>query len=120
TRSSTSRPSSSSGKGNPRHAALADSRPCPHTAAGMRWVVLSMVATLAIARGVSADEPALQALAVVNVGADQGVFVEAEDGRVLASVVADRAVHPASVTKVATTLALLERLGPDHRFETRV
>ena len=85
----------------------------------MRWVVV-MVASLAVARAVPADQAALQALAVANVGAGQGVFVEADDGTVLASVLADRAVHPASVTKVATTLALLERLGPDHRFETRV
>jgi D-alanyl-D-alanine carboxypeptidase/D-alanyl-D-alanine-endopeptidase (penicillin-binding protein 4) len=48
------------------------------------------------------------------------VFVRAEDGTVLAAQVEDRAVHPASVTKVATTLALLERLGPEYRFETRV
>ncbi|MBK7951675.1 MAG: D-alanyl-D-alanine carboxypeptidase, partial [Deltaproteobacteria bacterium] len=30
-----------------------------------------------------------------------------------------RAVHPASVSKIPTTLALLRKLGPDHRFETR-
>src|SRR5215831_9355284 len=85
----------------------------------MRWpaVVVAMLTSMAVVR---ADEPQLQALAVENVGADQGVFVDADDGTVLASVVADRAVHPASVTKVATTLALLERLGPDHRFTTRI
>ena len=85
----------------------------------MGWVV----AVLAIVVGVGsgwAEELPLQAIAVANVGADQGVFVDAEDGTVLASVVADRAVHPASVTKVATTLALLKRLGPEHRFETKV
>ena len=49
----------------------------------------------------------------------QGVFVDAADGTVLASEAADRPVHPASVTKVATSLALLDRLGPEHRFETR-
>ena len=54
------------------------------------------------------------------VGADQGVYARAEDGTVLAEVVADRPVHPASVSKVATTLALLRRLGPEHRFETRL
>ena len=32
---------------------------------------------------------------------------------------ADRAVHPASVSKVPTTLALLRKLGADHRFPTR-
>jgi D-alanyl-D-alanine carboxypeptidase/D-alanyl-D-alanine-endopeptidase (penicillin-binding protein 4) len=29
-------------------------------------------------------------------------------------------VHPASVTKIATTLALLKQLGPGRRFETRI
>ncbi len=43
----------------------------------------------------------------------------AENGTVLAALNADRAVHPASITKVVTTLALLKRLGPEHRFETR-
>jgi len=32
---------------------------------------------------------------------------------------ADRAVNPASLTKLATTLWALETLGPDHRFTTR-
>jgi len=53
------------------------------------------------------------------VGADQGVYVEAEDGTVLAAQAAEKAVHPASVSKVPTTLALLRTLGADHRFETR-
>lgn len=53
------------------------------------------------------------------VGADQGVHVETEDGTVLVSQAAARAVHPASVSKIPTTLALLRALGPAHRFETR-
>lgn len=53
------------------------------------------------------------------VGADQGVYVEAEDGTVLVAQQEGRAVHPASVSKVPTTLALLRALGPAHRFETR-
>lgn len=53
------------------------------------------------------------------VGADQGVHVETEDGTVLVSQHAARAVHPASVSKIPTTLALLRALGPEHRFETR-
>jgi D-alanyl-D-alanine carboxypeptidase/D-alanyl-D-alanine-endopeptidase (penicillin-binding protein 4) len=61
----------------------------------------------------------LQHLASTHVGADQGVFVQAEDGTILVAQQETRPVHPASVTKVATTLALLERLGPDYRFETR-
>ena len=85
----------------------------------VRWVV-AIGLVLAIGGRAGSTEPPLQALAIEHVGANQGVFVEAEDGSVLASVVADRAVHPASVTKVATSLALLERLGPEHRFETRI
>jgi len=65
-------------------------------------------------------EPPLQELARRTVGADQGVFAVAGDGTVLVTQAADLAVHPASVTKIATTLALLERLGPQHRFTTRV
>jgi D-alanyl-D-alanine carboxypeptidase len=61
----------------------------------------------------------LQQLAAAHFGADQGVFVQAEDGTILVAQQENRAVHPASVTKVATTLALLERLGLEHRFETR-
>ncbi|HEX2486197.1 MAG TPA: D-alanyl-D-alanine carboxypeptidase, partial [Myxococcota bacterium] len=66
----------------------------------------------ALARALAQDARAL-------VGADQGVYVEAADGTVLVAQAASRAVHPASVSKVPTTLALLRALGPDHRFETR-
>ncbi len=55
----------------------------------------------------------------VLVGADQGVYVETEAGSVLVAQEAARAVHPASVSKIPTTLALLRELGPEHRFETR-
>jgi D-alanyl-D-alanine carboxypeptidase/D-alanyl-D-alanine-endopeptidase (penicillin-binding protein 4) len=61
----------------------------------------------------------LQKLAAAHFPASQGVFVQAEDGTVLAAQQESHPVHPASVTKVATTLALLERLEQQHRFETR-
>jgi D-alanyl-D-alanine carboxypeptidase/D-alanyl-D-alanine-endopeptidase (penicillin-binding protein 4) len=51
-------------------------------------------------------------------GSDQGVYVEATDGTVLLAQLADRPVHPASVSKVPTTLALLRKFGPEHRFTT--
>jgi len=51
-------------------------------------------------------------------GAGQGVYVEDADGRVLLAQAAETPVHPASVSKIATTLALLSRLGPDYRFKT--
>jgi D-alanyl-D-alanine carboxypeptidase/D-alanyl-D-alanine-endopeptidase (penicillin-binding protein 4) len=79
---------------------------------------LGAIAAITLAR-VATAAPVLQELAG-HVGAGQGVFVEAEDGTVLVSQAAERAVHPASVTKVATSLALLKRLGVDHRFETRL
>jgi D-alanyl-D-alanine carboxypeptidase/D-alanyl-D-alanine-endopeptidase (penicillin-binding protein 4) len=86
--------------------------------AGSRALLLT---GLLLASGVDAGaEPPLQALAVSLVGAGQGVYAVAEDGTVLAEEAAARAVHPASVTKIATTLALLQRLGPAHRFETRL
>lgn len=46
--------------------------------------------------------------------------VETQDGREVDSLLGDEPINPASVTKVATSLWALERLGPDYRFETRV
>ena len=68
----------------------------------------------------SAAEPPLQSLARERVGGGHGVFVRAEDGTVLAALNSARPYHPASVTKVATTLAFLSRLRPDRRFRTKV
>jgi D-alanyl-D-alanine carboxypeptidase/D-alanyl-D-alanine-endopeptidase (penicillin-binding protein 4) len=51
-------------------------------------------------------------------GRGQGVYIEAADGTVLLAQNASKPVHPASVSKVPTTLALLRQLGPDHRFVT--
>jgi D-alanyl-D-alanine carboxypeptidase/D-alanyl-D-alanine-endopeptidase (penicillin-binding protein 4) len=45
--------------------------------------------------------------------------VETTDGRALHSRGEDDPINPASVVKVATTLWALERLGPEHRFDTR-
>jgi D-alanyl-D-alanine carboxypeptidase/D-alanyl-D-alanine-endopeptidase (penicillin-binding protein 4) len=60
----------------------------------------------------------LPALARSILGRGQGVYVEAADGTVLLAQAADTPVHPASVSKVPTTLALLRRFGPEHRFDT--
>jgi D-alanyl-D-alanine carboxypeptidase/D-alanyl-D-alanine-endopeptidase (penicillin-binding protein 4) len=81
------------------------------------WIGLVLAARPAAAD--PAVELPLQAAARA-VGEDQGVFAQAADGTLLAAQAADRAVHPASVTKIATSLALLERLGPAYRFETQV
>lgn len=85
----------------------------------MTWRgVASWALVVALSTGAGA-EPPLESLAREHIGAGQGVFVDAADGTVLVEQAADRPVHPASVTKVATSLALLDRLGPEHRFETR-
>lgn len=61
---------------------------------------------------------ALAAAARSILGRHQGVYVEAADGTVLVSQNAATPVHPASVSKVPSTLAMLRKLGPDHRFVT--
>jgi len=51
--------------------------------------------------------------------ADQGIRVESLDGGLIyADHQGDQTFNPASVIKIATTLAALERLGAEHRFET--
>ena len=50
----------------------------------------------------------------------QGVLVETLDGRVVSSQAAFTTFNPASAVKLATALAALESLGPEHRFNTGV
>jgi serine-type D-Ala-D-Ala carboxypeptidase/endopeptidase (penicillin-binding protein 4) len=64
------------------------------------------------------EPPSLAAEAQSMLGSGQGVYVEAADGAILVSQAAALPVHPASVSKVATTLALLRKLGYEHRFKT--
>jgi D-alanyl-D-alanine carboxypeptidase len=45
---------------------------------------------------------------------------EERAGRTVATHHADRAINPASVVKIATSLWALARLGPAHRFETEI
>src|SRR6266851_4091037 len=72
-----------------------------------------------VARMASGGElPSLATDARSILGAGQGVYVEAEDGKVLLAQAAAQPVHPASVSKVPTTLALLRKLGPEYRFVT--
>jgi D-alanyl-D-alanine carboxypeptidase/D-alanyl-D-alanine-endopeptidase (penicillin-binding protein 4) len=78
----------------------------------------AIVALLAGPIASSAELPGLAVAAREILGADQGVYVEAADGTVLLSQAASKPVHPASVSKVPTTLALLSKLGPEHRFTT--
>lgn len=53
-------------------------------------------------------------------GAVGFLLMEAATGRVLEARGADIAVPPASVAKVVTALYALDRLGPSHRFRTRI
>jgi D-alanyl-D-alanine carboxypeptidase/D-alanyl-D-alanine-endopeptidase (penicillin-binding protein 4) len=83
----------------------------------LRSVVIAIVG-LAVSAAAWGEEPGLPAVASSILGADQGVYVETTNGTVLVAQAADRPVHPASVSKVPTTLALLRKLGPEHRFIT--
>ena len=71
----------------------------------MRGVAVPVVAMSLALAAVALAAPPYEALSQRLVGADQGVYVRAHDGTVLAAVEADRAVHPASVSKIPTTLA---------------
>lgn len=75
-------------------------------------------AAKATAADLSRITPSLEAAAHSILGLDQGAYIEAADGTVLLAQASATAVHPASVSKVPTTLALLRKLGPDHRFIT--
>jgi len=80
-------------------------------------IILVMWSALVAGAPVFAADLAAEARRLVGVG--QGVQVETTDGQVLVSEAGASAVHPASVSKLPTTLALLRALGPDHRFVTR-
>jgi D-alanyl-D-alanine carboxypeptidase len=66
----------------------------------------------------AAPLPELAPLARSILGPGQGVYVETADGSVLVAQAEAVPVHPASVSKVPTTLALLRKFGPDYRFVT--
>lgn len=84
----------------------------------MRLVAIWIAASLAWQTASSAEPLTLAAQAKLILGADQGVYVEAGDGKSLLAQLAQKPVHPASVSKVPTTLALLRKLGPEYRFVT--
>lgn len=109
----------------PAHPAGTDRRPALLPRLGrwgrgrsLRLLVLLAALVAPVSPVAQGTEPPFQATARSIIGADQGVFAVAEDGAILAAFQVDRPVHPASVTKVATTLALLRQLGPAYRFET--
>src|SRR5690606_9064141 len=90
-----------------------------HAIVRRRSALAVLAALLLLVAPLAARAVDLAERARTLVGADQGVYVEAGDGTVLVAQHAARAVHPASVSKIPTTLALLRALGPAHRFETR-
>src|SRR4029077_16993213 len=83
-----------------------------------RTLLISILGSIATAPA-PAGAPSSLALAARSIlGAGMGVSVESANGKVLLAQASTRPVHPASVSKVPTTLALLRKLGPDHRFVT--
>ncbi len=84
----------------------------------MRIVLTAILGLLLCARGSAATSGGFAAEARKILGPDQGVYVEAANGQVLLAQAAAIPVHPASVSKVPTTLALLRKLGPEYRFVT--
>jgi D-alanyl-D-alanine carboxypeptidase/D-alanyl-D-alanine-endopeptidase (penicillin-binding protein 4) len=61
---------------------------------------------------------ALQRKLSAMAGPRDAVMVVSPDGAILAAVHPDLALVPASILKLVTTLAALEKLGPDYRFRT--
>src|SRR3954471_15167063 len=84
----------------------------------VRRVAILIAGLLASHTATSADTASLASEARSILGANQGVYIESTNGAALLSQEAQKAVHPASVSKVPTTLALLRKLGPDYRFAT--
>jgi D-alanyl-D-alanine carboxypeptidase/D-alanyl-D-alanine-endopeptidase (penicillin-binding protein 4) len=84
----------------------------------LRNIPILILGVLGSAAVSGAERHDLAAAARSILGASQGVYVEAADGTALLAQSADNPVHPASVSKVPTTLALLRKFGPEHRFIT--
>jgi len=84
----------------------------------VRLVANLIAATLAWQTAGSAEPLTLAAEAKLILGAGQGVYIETSDGKSLLAQQAQKPVHPASVSKIPTTLALLRKLGPEYRFVT--
>jgi len=80
--------------------------------------LLGLLLASSLALAAQPDPVALADAARRILGADQGVYVESADGTILLAQAAQRAVHPASVSKIPTTLALLRKFGDQHRFVT--
>jgi serine-type D-Ala-D-Ala carboxypeptidase/endopeptidase (penicillin-binding protein 4) len=84
----------------------------------LRAFLIPVLGLLGATVATGAELHGLDSAARSLLGITQGVYVETEDGTVLLAQAADLPVHPASVSKVPTTLALLRKFGPEHRFVT--
>jgi len=82
------------------------------------WIVCALVLAHGATAAPAAPAASLARAARSILGAGQGAYVEAADGTVLLQQAAGHPVHPASVSKIATTLALLREFGPEHCFRT--
>jgi D-alanyl-D-alanine carboxypeptidase/D-alanyl-D-alanine-endopeptidase (penicillin-binding protein 4) len=90
----------------------------PQRLVPLRHIPILILGILACTAVSGAQRRDLSAAARSIVGSNQGVYIETADGTVLLAQAADVPVHPASVSKVPTTLALLRKFGPEHRFVT--
>jgi D-alanyl-D-alanine carboxypeptidase/D-alanyl-D-alanine-endopeptidase (penicillin-binding protein 4) len=66
------------------------------------------------------EHPAVRTPSQRHSGVSGWLAIDLDTGEVLDQNLADTGFAPASVAKLATTFYALDRLGPEHRFETRV
>ncbi len=90
-----------------------------------RWVrraaaLLAVAPGLASAAGATAGLPALAALARSGGVAESALVVRLDPLRVIARIDPRRRLIPASLTKLYTAAAALQRWGADYRFTTRL
>ena len=74
---------------------------------------------------IAAEEPELDAESwfasrVEDTGKHAAILASLHPSRTIARLNADKPFNPASLVKLATSLAALKKLGPDHRFEVSV
>lgn len=79
---------------------------------------LSGAAGLALPGALGAQPQAL--IAAARLGGDTGFAALDASGALIAAEAAEQMMAPASTLKIVTTLYALDRLGPTHRFSTRV
>lgn len=93
--------------GQPNNGVLVPTQPIVYDEEGIPVnPLVAAYSTSLVARGFTPD--------------NQGFIVTTLDGEVLAEHNADRLFNPASVTKIATTLTAMARLGPNFQFSTKL